>query len=202
MQSEIWMRKLVSTKYPGSGEWQHVDAQVALLATDPDQLNSTDEDGVFNRPPPSIGNYFSDRQRRILGVVLSCLFPEDGNGPGARDLNALPYLEWAMSEPVNLRDGDPEFIVKGIGWLDEVSQATHGDCFVGLTQDLQDAVMQRLAETKSGENWLSLLMFYLTEALTLDPYYGGNPDMIGWMWLDHRPGFPRPVPGKSYRDFE
>ena len=46
------------------------------------------------------------------------------------------------------------------------------------------------------------VMYYLAEALMLDPVYGGNPDMIGWKWLEHQAGFPRPVAGKTYRDFE
>ena len=192
----------MATKFPGPDVGPYIDARVEALATAPDRLDSKNEDGVFTRSPPSTGNYFSDRQRSTLDAVLMRLFPEDGNGPGARDLNALPYLEWTMTEPVNLRDGDPEFFAKGIGWLDSVSRTMHGGCFVSLTHDQQNASMRQLAQTKPGENWLSLIMFYLTEALTLDPYYGGNPDMIGWMWLDHRPGFPRPVAGKDYRDFE
>ena len=35
----------------------------------------------------------------------------------------------------------------------------------------------------------------------LDPVYGGNPEMIGWKWLEHQPGFPAPIEGKTYRDF-
>ena len=83
-----------------------------------------------------------------------------------------------------------------------MSRTAHGVDFVELTLELQNEVLERMEQSKFGKNWLSLLMFYLTEALMLDPYYGGNPDMIGWIWLEHRPGFPRPVQGKTYRDFE
>ncbi len=162
---------------------------------------SAAEDGVFARPPVD-RNCFTDEQRLVLDTVQMQLFPEDGNGPSARDLNALAYLEWAMTDPVNVGDGDPDFIGNGIGWLDDVSQTAHGVGFVELTHDLQNEVLAQRAQSKIGENWLSLLMYYLTEALMLDPFYHGNPDMISWMWLEHRPGFPRPVAGKTYRDFE
>jgi gluconate 2-dehydrogenase gamma chain len=159
------------------------------------------EDGVFVQPAVG-GNRFTDEQRLVLDAVQMRLFPEDGNGPSARDLNALSYLEWAMTDPVNIGDGDPDFICKGIGWLEDVSRTAHTIGFAELRHELQDEVLERRAQSKFGKNWLSLLMYYLMEALMLDPFYGGNPDMVGWMWLEHRPGFPRPVEGKTYRDFE
>ena len=155
---------------------------MAALAELPDRFESAEEDGVFIRPPAS-GNYFTDEQRRVLDAVQMQLFPEDGVGPSARDLLALSYLEWAITDPVNLDDGDPEFIAKGVGRLDDVSRAAHGAGFVELPQESQNEVLEQTAQSKFGKNWLSLLMYYLTEALMLDPYYGGNPDMIGWMWL-------------------
>ena len=193
------------TKHPGRGVLLETDVShsvLAMLAELSERTDLTDEDGVFNRPPPETGNYFTDRQRKILDAVQMQLLPEDGNGPGARELNALPYLEWAITEPANLDDGDPTFIGKGSLSLDEKSRTERGAGFVELTNELQNEVLELIAQSKFGENWLSLLMYYLTEALMLDPYYGGNPDMIGWLWLEHRPGFPRPVEGKTYRDFE
>ena len=43
-------------------------------------------------------------------------------------------------------------------------------------------------ETRWGRAWLSLLLYYIFEALLSDPVYGGNPDGIGWQWLEHQPG--------------
>jgi gluconate 2-dehydrogenase gamma chain len=174
---------------------------IAALAELPKRSESAAEDGVFIRPPLA-GNYFTNHERRVLDAVQMQLFPEDGYGPSAQDLNALSYLEGAMTDRVNFNDGDPEFIRKGARRLDDMSRTAHGIGFTELTHELQNEVLEQTAQSKFGKNWLSLLIFYLTEALILDPYYGGNPDMIGWMWLEHRPGFPRPVEGKTYRDFE
>ena len=56
----------------------------------------------------------------------------------------------------------------------------------------QKAVIEDLADTKWGERFLSRMLTLIFEALLLDPQYGGNPDGIGWQWLNHDPGSPRP----------
>ena len=154
------------------------------------------------RQQKTVENLFTSEQRKTLDAVQMHLFPEDGDGPSARDLNGVNYLDWAMSDQQNIDDGDPDFILRGIGWLDDLSQQTQGNSFVKLDHQQQDKVLKQIATSSAGENWLSILIYYLVEALTLDPIYGGNPNMIGWQWLQHQPGFPRPVKGKTYRDFE
>lgn len=62
-------------------------------------------------------------------------------------------------------------------------------------------MLKKISQSRAGENWLSLLLYYLLESLTLDPIYGGNTDGMGWQWLGHQAGFPRPVQGKTYLDF-
>ncbi len=145
---------------------------------------------------------FSTQQKETLDSVQLHLFPDDGNGPSARDIKALSYLEQAMLDPKNIGDGDPEFILKGIGWLDDLAEQTQGDKFVLLKNNQQHLLLKKIAQSKSGKNWLSLLLYYLTEALMLDPIYGGNSNEIGWQWLEHQAGYPRPEPGKTYRDFD
>ncbi len=116
-------------------------------------------------------------------------------------MNALAYLQWALTDPDNAADGDGEFVVKGIGWLDGLSQQTQGDQFIKLDSQQQDKILSQISQSSAGENWLSLLIYYLIEALTLDPIYGGNPEQIGWQWLKHQPGFPRPTEATTYRNF-
>jgi gluconate 2-dehydrogenase gamma chain len=145
---------------------------------------------------------FSQSQLNVLDAVQMQLFPDDGNGPSARDINATKYLEWAMSDQQNIEDGDPEFIANGVGWLNDLATQTQGDSFVDLDTIKQDKVLRQIATSNAGENWLSMLMYYLTEALLLDPVYGGNTNSSGWNWLEHQAGFPAPVLGKTYRDFK
>jgi gluconate 2-dehydrogenase gamma chain len=147
-------------------------------------------------------NNFSQEQLKTLDAVQIQLFPDDGNGPSAREINALSYLESALKDPRNIKDGDPDFILKGIGWLDDLANKTQGDDFVKLNATEQDKLLKKIAQSKSGKNWLSLLLYYLTEALMLDPIYGANPDQVGWQWLEHQAGYPRPEAGKTFRDFD
>lgn len=144
---------------------------------------------------------FNAHSRAVVEAVQLQLFPDDGDGPSAMQLNAFQYLTWALEDPENAADGDKAFILKGVGWLEEQSNATQGESFIKLPLTQQDIVMKQISQTRAGENWLSLLLYYLLESLTLDPVYGGNPDGIGWKWLEHQPGFPQPVKGKTYLDF-
>ena len=205
------MARRLSGEYkgpPASGlnrrEFLKTSRAVLLLASLPAKplfartTGSRNEHNLSSNLDPS----FSTSEKIVLDAVQMQLFPDDGDGPGARDLNALTYLEWAMQDPDNIADGDPEFIRRGIGWLNDLSLQKLGEIFPILTTDQQDGVMHQISKSRMGENWLSLLLYYLTESLLLDPIYRGNPDSIGWTWLEHQPGFPRPVQGKTFMDFE
>jgi gluconate 2-dehydrogenase gamma chain len=155
-------------------------------------------------PSPSTSDQqfeLNAHQKQTIEQVQLKLFPDDGDGPSAKQLNALAYLQWALTDPDNAEDGDGEFVVKGVGWLDGLSQQTKGEQFIKLDTAQQDKILKQISQSSAGENWLSLLIYYLIEALTLDPIYGGNPDQIGWQWLKHQPGFPRPTEATIYRNF-
>ncbi|MDQ7048509.1 MAG: gluconate 2-dehydrogenase subunit 3 family protein [Enterobacterales bacterium] len=142
---------------------------------------------------------FNKQQKLTLDQVQMQLFPADGDGPSAQDINALDYLQWALTDRDNAADGDDEYIVKGIGWLDGLSEQTQGAVFIKLEQQKQHQILERISQSSAGENWLSLLIYYLIEALVFDPFYGGNTNQIGWQWLQHQPGFPRPDVRTHYR---
>ena len=145
---------------------------------------------------------FSKQHKAVLEAVQMQLFPADGDGPSASDINGLTYLEWALTDPGNMEDGDREFIIKGIAWLQEFSKETEDKPFTRLSNKQQHTLLAQFSKTEVHENWMSLLVYYLLEALLLDPVYGGNPDGIGWKWLEHQPGFPRPGKDQIYRRFQ
>ncbi len=177
----------------------------SIAACKPNNDSSQYESNLESKPPsPSVTSQqfeLSDHQKQTIEQVQIKLFPDDGDGPSAKQLNALAYLQWALTDPDNAADGDGEFVVKGVGWLDGLSQQTQGDQFIKLDSQQQDKILSQISQSSAGENWLSLLIYYLIEALTLDPIYGGNPEQIGWQWLKHQPGFPRPTEATTYRNF-
>ena len=148
------------------------------------------------------GEKFTQHQKMILEAVQMQLFPADGDGPSAREINAFTYLEWALTDPTNIEDGDRVFIIKGIGWLEDLANKRHRQSFKHLSTEQQQQLMTQISQSEAGENWMALLIYYLMEALLLDPFYGGNPEGIGWKWLEHQPGFPRPTTGHGYQDYQ
>lgn len=134
-----------------------------------------------------------------LAMVQQILFPDDGDGPSARDINADGYLYFALHS----KDADAEerkFILKGVTWLDGIASETRQKPFKQLNAQQQNAILQQINRSRAGERWLSLLLTYIMEALLSDPVYGGNPAGIGWRWLEHQAGFPLPPPNKRYVD--
>ncbi|MFM1892669.1 MAG: hypothetical protein RLZ44_1746 [Pseudomonadota bacterium] len=139
----------------------------------------------------------ADARWQLIDAVQQHLFPSEPEAPGARELKALAYLQWVVAD----QGLDPEeraFVLQGADWLDGIARETDEGGFLDLDQAGREAVLRRVAQSPAGENWLSTLLLYIFEALLADPVYGANPDGIGWRWLGHQPGFPRPVPGKRY----
>ncbi len=127
----------------------------------------------------------------ILAAVQEHLFPAEPGSPGARDIRALAYLQGVLGDPHGDRE-EQRFILKGVDWLEDLSRQRHKASFLDLDPIRREQVLREVANSRPGENWLSTLLLYVCEALLTDPVYGGNPDGIGWAWLRHQPGFPRP----------
>lgn len=132
-----------------------------------------------------------------LDLVLTHLLPESPTGPSAKELHATQYLyNVVFHQPTD--SDEIEFIYKGVGWLNGFSQSQLQKNFVALTFDEKETLLRAISNSTAGENWLSNLVGYLFEAMLSPPSYGGNPDGIGWQWLEHQAGFPLPKEGQRY----
>lgn len=132
-----------------------------------------------------------------LSSVQQHLFPAGQDSPGASYIAALTYLRNMMSAP----DFDKEqamLIHNGVGWLNDLAKQQYEKTFVQLDSKAKEIILRRTENSKLGSRWLSLLLTYILEALLTDPVYGGNPNGIGWTWLEHQPGFPTPTEDKKY----
>lgn len=134
-----------------------------------------------------------------LAVVQDHLLPSEIDSPGAKEINALEYLRNVTKDPV-LDSDEKEFILNGVKWLNDLALEKHKSVFTSLPQSQRTSMMREITKSKAGRNWISKLLSYILEALLSDPVYGGNPDGIGWKWLEHHPGFPRPPVNKRYWD--
>lgn len=141
---------------------------------------------------------FSHLQRQTVASVQEHLFPKGPDSPGATDINAAAYLEWVITTP-GIDPDTRNTIVNGVGRLQDASRERFDAVFVDLDDERSEQLLRYLADkTRWGRAWLSLMLYYIFEALLSDPVYGGNPDGIGWRWLQHQPGFPRPPADKIY----
>lgn len=141
---------------------------------------------------------FSARQGQTVIAVQEHLFPHLPDSPGAIDINALAYLKQAITAP-GIGPDTPNVIVNGLGQLQDACLERFDIFFDEASFEQREPLLRYLAdETRWGRAWLSLLMYYILEALLSDPVYGGNPNGVGWRWLEHQPGFPRPPADKVY----
>jgi len=141
---------------------------------------------------------FSTEQQNVVSAVQEHLFPNSPNSPGAADINAAAYLEWAITAP-GISPDTRNTIVNGVGRLQDASRERFDVTLTGLNDGQSEQLLRYLADkTRWGRAWLSLMLYYIFEALLSDPVYGGNPNEIGWRWLQHQPGFPRPPADKIY----
>lgn len=141
---------------------------------------------------------FSEQQKKILSAVQTHVFPGDAGSPGALEINALPYLQFVIAQP-DFDADSRNLIFNGLESLKEAGMEQFGRGIEDLDFAQKERLLRHLADhTRWGRNWLSLLLYYLFEALLADPVYGCNPDGIAWKWLEHQPGFPRPTPDKIY----
>lgn len=139
-------------------------------------------------------------QKKILMIVQDFLFPQDGEGPGSADINALPYLEWVMKDPRTDQE-DIDYIKSGIAWVEETSEEEKSVSFLNLESNEQNTLLEKISKTAWGESWMSILLNYIFEALLSDPIYGSNIDGNSWKWLEHNPGQPRPTEENKYGNF-
>jgi gluconate 2-dehydrogenase gamma chain len=146
-------------------------------------------------------NWLHNPAWQTLAAVQEVLFPAGENIPGAADIGATVYLHTAIENP-NADGEDKDFIFKGIGWLDDLTQERHKKTFVQLSAVQQDEVIQQIVKSRAGRNWVSMLLTYTLEALLADPVYGGNKNQAGWKWLQHQPGYPAPTADKTWEKLQ
>ncbi len=154
---------------------------------------------LFGMPAAAKGSSDIDAAHtwRVIDKVQRHLFPSEPDRPGAQEINALGYLRFVVSDP-KVDAEEHEFILKGAGWLEGMAREMTRRSFTELGAQERERVLRRIAVSAAGENWVSTLILYLMEALLTDPAYGGNPGGIGWRWLQHVPGHPRPPKDKTY----
>ncbi|HHH89454.1 MAG TPA: gluconate 2-dehydrogenase subunit 3 family protein [Aliiroseovarius sp.] len=140
--------------------------------------------------PPTIAG-LTPAQWDLVALIQEHLLPTEADSPGAQTIHARRYLQSVLNEPRH-DPGDRRFLLQGLTDLDALAVKRYRHRFFTLDHGQRETLLREYERSRDGHRWLRMLLDYLMEALLTDPVYGGNPQGVGWKWLRHTPGFPRP----------
>ncbi|KGJ92548.1 gluconate 2-dehydrogenase subunit 3 family protein [Colwellia psychrerythraea] len=132
-----------------------------------------------------------------LDATLNHLLPSSPTGPSASEIRATAYLHQVMTVQPTEQD-EKDFILKGVGWLNGYANSEKSADFAQLNFADKEQLLRGISRSTAGQNWLNTLLGYIFQAMLSPPSYGGNPNGIGWSWLEHQAGFPLPEKGQRY----
>lgn len=132
-----------------------------------------------------------------LDATLNQLLPSSPTGPSASEIRATAYLHQVMTVQPTEQD-EKDFILKGVGWLNGYANSEKSADFAQLSFSDKEQLLRGISRSTAGQNWLNTLLGYIFQAMLSPPSYGGNPNGIGWAWLEHQAGFPLPEKGQRY----
>lgn len=124
---------------------------------------------------------------KVIEAVQEVLFPKGLQAPSASEFGATNYLLTVSIDPSFWAD-DLKFLQYGTSLL----MQKEPNFLTMNPQDKDQALRDFVNHSKKAENWVSLLLYYTIEALLSDPIYNGNKHELGWKWLRHHAGQPRP----------
>jgi len=124
---------------------------------------------------------------KVIQAVQETFFPKGLKAPSALEFGATNYLLMVSTHSSFLKS-DLKFLFYGADLLINIEND-----FLTMNPKKRDKALRDFVNSSSkAESWTSLLLFYTLEALLSDPIYGGNQNQLGWKWLNHNTGEPRP----------
>jgi gluconate 2-dehydrogenase gamma chain len=136
------------------------------------------------------GAFFNDEDAKTVAAFAERLMPSAPGKPGAKDADALNYIDLALMGPYA---DQQDFYRRGLAQLETYCMKAHGNSFRRLPGDKQDAVIAALEDGKadnftypSAKAFFDRLRTHTMEGMFSDPVYGGNKDFAGWRLV----GFP------------
>jgi len=134
----------------------------------------------------------SRRQWKTIIAVQDHLFPSEAKAPGAKEVNSQAYL-YAVLSDAGRDDEDRQLVINGLIELQDICWQQDKELFIKLNHVQRERALRTFEKTSNGSPWLMTILGYIFEALLVDPIYGGNTNELGWQWLEHQAGLPRPT---------
>jgi gluconate 2-dehydrogenase gamma chain len=167
------------------------------LAGEPLRLSA--QDGQVKIPL----RFFTAAEAKVVSAACERIFPSDESGPGAKEANAVIYIDRQLAGPYGR---DKYRYTKG-PWVESVPEHGYqgkenpqqiyragipqlGADFAEAAATEQDARLEKIQTSL----FFRMLRQHTIEGMFCDPMHGGNKDLIGWQLI----GYPGPL--MSYRD--
>ena len=141
-------------------------------------------------PDAARARTFTPEEWRTMAAAVDRLLPSGPGSPGARDVNAVGYLDAVLADPAT-DPARPPLVKDGAARLLARARARGASSFDALPPDVQDAAIRAFEATAGGRAWLDVVLGYVLEAFLGSPVHGGNPGEIAWAWAGIKPGVPR-----------
>ena len=145
-----------------------------------------------------VNHELDSKSFETLIAVQNHLFPAYKDSPSALDINAAAYFTWVLTDTKKDSE-EKEFMRNGIIWTNETAQENFSKSFFNLNTQEKEKTLRIMASESWGENWISVVLTFIFEALLSDPIYGSNNQETGWNWLEHKTGSPQPTEINKYK---
>jgi gluconate 2-dehydrogenase gamma chain len=143
--------------------------------------------------------FFNATEAAAVEAIASRIFPGDADDPGAREADALTYIDRSLGGAYQ----DLQVAYRrGLAELERLCAARHDASFAELPEEAQDQIVgdldERFALLEAGEppaddprreilaEFYGMVRQHTLEGMFCDPMYGGNKGCVGWRLI----GFP------------
>lgn len=134
----------------------------------------------------------TEEEIKFIFELQNSLVPKDGNGPSANDVNAHNYFVWTLSGK-NIPQEDRTYFIEKTQEFMMLCEAQFLRKFTNLSSQEKTSFIDKNIQSGWTRTYISRMITVIFEAILLDPVYDVNPNEIGWNWLQHSPGMPRPT---------
>ncbi len=164
-------------------------AAAGLVAGALARCGAARQDGWRMAELDEMGARLTTAEWETIAAAQDRLLPSAPDSPGARDVNAIGYLDGAMLFLIGSEARD--LVRRGSVRLNELAEGRGVTRFSALAEATQAELLHELHDETDGD-WTAVVLRHTLEALLGDPVYGVNTGQVGWTWLGIVGRYPRP----------
>jgi gluconate 2-dehydrogenase gamma chain len=126
---------------------------------------------------------FTAAEAALMDAIVARLIPTDEHGPGAKEANAVGYIDRALAGALA---SSRQAYSSGLAALDRYARSSRGAPFQQLSPTDQDSLLIDVETgaatgfTGSSAVFFAMLLGHTHQGTFGDPYYGGNAGFVGW----------------------